>query len=437
LQSAYRLDRQGRPGGPPFSGRETGNLRRALCFRRFRAPLNSPVTDRPGGPGLRAGQDLRFERFGLLLWLAPLVVVAVLVAHDPASRTVTPTFHLAVQRWRAGHALYSDPRGFHYLPQFVLLFAPFQALPSPFGDILWRCLSVLVVIGGALAWLRRAAPRDAGRLFFFVSLLALGPCLGAVRNGQTNLVFGGLLLWLAVWLAGERWRRGALCLVLLCTVKPFGIVFVLLAPFVYPRLLRPLLAGLALFLLVPFLFGRAGYVADQYRGSVEHIAAWTVTTENRFADLGGLLRAAGVALPVAALTAIRTLAAFATLGLWAAAGKRVREPWRALGLALLGGVYVMLFSPMTEKNTYAVIAPALAIAAVVLICSKSAAVAGGILAFALVSIGAFPEIFRPLDPDLGLWWDPLVLAAAAGALGWTLVRTARGSPARPAGRPAS
>ena len=89
-----------------------------------------------------AARTRRLFWSGAALWLAPLVVVCVMVARDSSKRSVTPVFHLAAERWRARGDLYADPRGYHYLPQFALLFAPFHALPAPAGDILWRSLSV-------------------------------------------------------------------------------------------------------------------------------------------------------------------------------------------------------------------------------------------------------------------------------------------------------
>src|SRR5215471_17420772 len=136
----------------------------------------------------------RLLAIGTSLWVLALVVVSVMVARDPERRSVTPVFHLAAERWAARHDLYADPRGYHYLPQFAVLFMPFHALPVPAGDVLWRALSV-------------------------GSVLALAPCLGALRNGQTNLAFGGLCLLLAAALAGERWSLAALCLVALVALK--------------------------------------------------------------------------------------------------------------------------------------------------------------------------------------------------------------------------
>src|SRR3954471_5223542 len=107
--------------------------------------------------GIEDASSVRLRRAGIALWALALGVVSVLVALDPVRRSVTPVFHLAAERWWARRPLYSDPRGFHYLPQFALLFSPFHALPAPLGDLLWRILSVATLVGGESAMARRAS----------------------------------------------------------------------------------------------------------------------------------------------------------------------------------------------------------------------------------------------------------------------------------------
>jgi hypothetical protein len=359
---------------------------------------------------------------GLSLWLLPLAAVCVMVALDPQRRSVTPVFHLAAQRWWARGELYADVRGYHYLPQFALVFAPFHVLPAPVGDILWRSLSSALVLWGIAAFVRLARPADPGRFFFLVCLLALTPCLGAMRNGQANLAFAGLCLLLAACLAASRWRPAAACLVALVAVKPLGLVLVLLAPWCYRELVRPLAVGLALFAVLPFLFARPEYAVAQYRAAAQHLAGWSDTTEKRFADLTALLRMAGLALPRGAAFALRAVAALATLGLWIRAAGRSREPWRALTLVLLGTVYLMLFNPMTEKNSYAIVAPAFAVVAAALLARPATRRAGELLAFVLLSVGILPELLWRLTPEFGLWWDPLTVLAVGGFLAWAIVR---------------
>jgi hypothetical protein len=364
----------------------------------------------------------RLFRFGAALWLLPLLAVCVMVSIDPAKRSVTPVFHLASERWWARGELYADPRGYHYLPQFALLFAPFHALPAPAGDILWRSLSVGLVLGGIAAFVRRARPADPGRFFFLACLLALAPCLGAVRNGQANLAFAGLCMALAASLAGSRWRLAAACLMALVAVKPLGLVLVLLAPWFYRELLRPLAVGLAVFSAIPFLFAPPAYALSQYRAAAEHLAGWSSTTENRFADLTALLRMAGVSVAGGAAIAFRALAALATLGLWLRASARTREPWRALTLVLLGTVYLMLFNPMTEKNSYAIVAPAFAVSAAAFLGAPSTRRAGWFLAFVLVSVGVLPELLWRVTHGFGLWWDPLTVLAVGAWMAYAILR---------------
>jgi len=363
----------------------------------------------------------RFRFFGYFLWVLPLVGVCVMVALDPGKRSVTPVFHLAAERWWAGGELYADVRGYHYLPQFALLFAPFHALPVPVGDILWRAISVALVLWGIAAFVRLMLPADSGRAFFFACLLALAPCLGAVRNGQTNLAFGGLCLLAACFLARSRWTSAAVCLVALVAVKPLGLILILLAPWVYRPLLRPLLIGLAILAAVPFFFAAPAYAAAQYRAAWAHVAGWSATTEHRFADLTAMLRTAGLPLEPRAALLLRALGALATFSLWLVAGARWKEPWRALALVLLSTIYLMLFNPMTEKNSYAIIAPAFAVAAVTCLAEERNRRFGWLFVFALVSIGIFPELFWRIDKGLGLWWDPLVAAVAGVVLAFAIV----------------
>jgi hypothetical protein len=143
-------------------------------------------------------------------------------------------------------------------------------------------------------------------------------------------------------------------------------------------------------------------------------------TENRFADFAAVLRAAGLRPHAAWLTAIRALAAGVFLLLWIRASRSI-EPWKALTLVLLGGVYLMLFNPMTEKNSYAIVAPPIAVAALHWLESDSSAWSGRAFVLALLSIALLPELLWRLNRDFGLWWDPLAIAAVGGVLAWAIV----------------
>ena len=376
----------------------------------------------PGRPSRRSAGDIRYERAGFFLWLAAWIAVSVMVSIDPARRTVTPVFHEAVRRWWAGESLYSPGGSFHYLPQFALLFTPFHALPVPAGDILWRLAAVAACVYGLREATRRLCSEPSGRVFFFASLLALAPCLGAVRNGQTNLIFGGVSLIAALSLEEKRWWWAAAWLIALVAIKPLGLVLLVLAAAVYPRLRGPVAIAAALFALTPFLLGRADFVAGQYREACTHLSGLSITTERRFADIAALFQTAGLAISGAAWRPIRALAGGFTLFLGLRAAALADGVRRSLTLVLLAGLYLMLFNPMTEKNSYAILAPVLAVVAMGCLSARPTTRLGWWLVFVLVSIGVLPELFWRIDRDFGLWWDPLMMLTVYAAVAVRLLR---------------
>ena len=219
----------------------------------------------------------------------------------------------------------------------------------------------------------------------------------------------------------RRWPAAA-CLALLITVKPLGLVLLIFSAVVYPRLRGPVAVAAVALAAVPFLFGPPDYVVAQYRDAYRHLVTLSGTTEHRFADLSGLLRSVDVEISVRVSQAARILAGAVTLLLAVLASSNSNGPRRALSLVVLFGVYLMLFNPMTEKNSYAIVAPPLAITAMSWLCSRPTARLGWGLVFALVSIGIFPEVFSRIDRNFGLWWDPLMMVFVYGALAWRILR---------------
>ena len=102
---------------------------------------------------------------GVSIWLAPFLAISVLIALNPEYRSVTPTYHEACANWWAGKHLYGGLGGLHYLPQFVLIFAPFHWLPVPVGDILWCLCGTGLLATGVLRFVREQFGADNARAF--------------------------------------------------------------------------------------------------------------------------------------------------------------------------------------------------------------------------------------------------------------------------------
>jgi len=291
------------------------------------------------------------------MWIVPLLVIAGMVIHDPSRRSVVPVYHQAVENWWAQQSLYAG-WSYHYLPQFAVLFMPFHLLPSPVGDVLWRFVSVGLLVGGIWRLSRQQFGKEAPRAFLLITLLAMPLTLGALRNGQANVAFAALTLQAVACLLPQQWWAAAAFMVLAAAVKQFGIVPILLAAVVY----SPLRWRIALWIValagLPFLFGSPAYVICQYREVFEHFGACAGVTGHWYADLSGIVRTFGGELHAGFSKWMRVWAGGAILGVWWLGARRLADPVRAMWLHGLATSYLMLFNPMTEANSYVIVAPA-------------------------------------------------------------------------------
>ncbi|MGB8353678.1 MAG: glycosyltransferase family 87 protein [Chthoniobacteraceae bacterium] len=367
------------------------------------------------------------------LWVLSLVVICVRAFCDPTANTVTVPYSLASKAWWGGGRVYIGPGGMNYLPHFAIIFSLFDAMPAPFGEILWRVFAFALVTTGLWRFCRRlggAAPHsdasgmnvsggdvheknasggDAYTSFFWVTLLTLPLSLAALRNGQANAVFGGMILHAVVSLDSKKWGWAAGWIVLSAAVKPLGIVLALLAPFVYRPLRWRMLLALAALVGFPFLFATPAYVMAQYHAFAGNLKVCAVVNDNSYADIGGVLRAFHVEMPPLLSKAVRVLGGGVTLMLWMWGSKWLRGPLRALWLLALTGSYLMLFNPMNEANSYVIMAPAFALWAVALLRGGECRRTGWAIVFITLSMGVLPSVLYPwLGNGFALVWHPVM-----------------------------
>jgi alpha-1,2-mannosyltransferase len=341
--------------------------------------------------------------FGLALWAVPLLAISVIVILRPEHRAVTPLYHTAVAHWWARQPLYDGPAGMNYLPQFALLFSLFHALPLALGETLWRWAAVGGLTWGLWRFVREetAAPK----VFALVSLVAMPLTLGALRNGQANAHLGACLLLSASFLRSERWWPASLFLLLALAIKPLAVAAMGLAFAAFPGLWWRLAVGTVGLVAAPFLTGPWDYVAGQYASAWADLRECAAVTQHRFADLNGLLRTVGFPLTGGVSLAVRALAgALFFAGCWRAGRQRDSR----LALLWLGAAaaYLMLFNPMTEGNSYVVLAPALGLWAWQLTRSGEWCQAQAVAAMAL-TMGLLPELLRHwFGNAFSLAWHP-------------------------------
>jgi alpha-1,2-mannosyltransferase len=356
------------------------------------------------------------------LWLVPLAVICIAVVLRPGNHSLTDLYHNAVSRWWQRKTIYDGPSGMNYLPQFTLLFGPYHLLGVALSDVLWRCTAAVALAAGILVFCRAFSRPDQERGFFVATLLAMPLCLQALQFGQANAHLAAALLWAAWCLSTRRWWAATLLLWLATAIKPLGLAAMALAWAVYPQIWWRLALGLPVFLLAPFAFGPPGYVWGQYLACAQNLRQCSEVTEHRFADLNGLLRTFGAALAGKLSFAVRATAGGLLMVLCWRTSRACAEPLRALIWLGAAGAFLMLFNPMTEANSYAVLATVLALLAWWNFC-RGQRILGWILAVMVLTMGLLPEPLRPLFGNyFALAWYPAMTLGFLAILVWMVLR---------------
>jgi hypothetical protein len=114
--------------------------------------------------------------------------------------------------------------------------------------------------------------------------------------------------------------------------------------------------------VAPFATQQPGYVVSQYRACGTMLAtASDLGLQPVWAQLFTLSHVLGWDVPAPAQSALRGLAAVATLVVVWLASRRFSPGWSAWLLYAWAACYLMLFNPRTENNTYSILAPALGV----------------------------------------------------------------------------
>jgi len=343
-----------------------------------------------------------------LCWASLIVTVSVLILVG-SDRTVVGAYRDAALQWFAGGDIYnSTGHGFLYLPSAAILFAPCAALPIAASEIVWR---VLTIGSFALGVRRLSTLVGRGRgfdLFPLMTLAALPPALSCARNGQSTLIMTATMMLAAVELAdGRRWRS-ALWLSLSLAFKPLTAVMILLVAALDWRMAWRLFAGVALVLLFPYLTQTPHYVADQYIKSLQMFRASSLCGMTElWAQPFSVLSSMGITVTESVQTLIRAVAALATLVLCRAAQRR-HGSYRAVEyLFAFSVLYILLFNPRTENNTYAMLGPAIGLFAAPWIANGRQRAAVLFLSLLLFLLAAGDELVRVVaPPGEHIWLKP-------------------------------
>jgi hypothetical protein len=344
-------------------------------------------------------------------WWSALLMVVVLIVASGSKRTVVHNYLLAGTQWVHSGDLYNDDgSGFIYLPLFAAAFAPLSQVPVPIAESLWRIIAVSLFATGIYRLCRALECEGGIEVFLTTTIVAIPLSFSAAQNGQATLAMSGCMLHAVSSMTSHRFPRASVWLWVAVAIKPLAIVLLLLVAVVQPKCRQPLAIGALLMVLFPFLTQSPAYVAEQMAHVPEMLAAANHGGQAEYwAQLFGMLEVAGVSISAPSQTVLRIFAAFAALGLVAWGVRKTSGGHAAILVYAVAATYVMLFSPRSENNTYAMLAPAIGVfLALEADRFRRPALAVCLLLIAIGTLGSF-EIGRLFTPrEKSIWLAPLM-----------------------------
>lgn len=327
------------------------------------------MIQKPEGGSLRF-PAMPWKTLSITAWSALVLILGIRNILNPERLSGFAPYLRAASRWVEGLAIYSSTpnKGFVYSPFAAVCYLPFAFMQPYVGSILWRALSVGILVAGASCLLRSGTyAHIPDRLRGLVYLLIFPLALSNVDAGQANpLLIGMIMIALAAASAG-RWTVAAIAMAgaFYWKIYPLAaaLLLILVAPGKFTWRFLFALIGMA---LIPFLFQEPAYVVKQY-------GQWFATRagDNRLQypieiaplDLWYVLvRMGGLPLPETAYRVLQAASGAAIAG-FCLFGKWRNWPQDRLlgGLFAFVSIWMVLLGPSTESFTYLLLAPAVAI----------------------------------------------------------------------------
>jgi alpha-1,2-mannosyltransferase len=351
----------------------------------------------------------------LALLAAVFLGMVLYLGFHPTRTGVVPNYRFAASHWWTSESMYpGGTHGFLYAPPFAVLFSPVHALqPEILGEILWRAVGFglfalgLWKLGGLFSPAGRRGTN--GPAFFWMVVLAVPASLASIHNGQTNLPLSAGLILAALSLRGEKWGPAAVLLTVSLILKPIALAPWLLAFAVFPAMRIPLLVGLPGLLLAGFFHPDPSYAAGQWVEFFQKLLG-AYTPENlRVSDLWGALGKAGVTMSPAWEKGIRAAACLAALIYVALSFRRHGVHAGAWALWVATALVFTVFNPRAETNSYVLVSPVLALAAV----SHGREGGGGRWKGAMLAAACFglmcDGMGKPIYLATDVWLKPLLV----------------------------
>ena len=307
----------------------------------------------------------RWNQATALAWALTAAGILFGVFKEPYRKANFGCYLLAGNQWIHGKPLYlGDWGGFIYSPIIAAFFSPFTLVSEPAANVIWRILSITVLLSSVAYVLVKGPFRAVAtrhRVFVFLAMLPLS--IGNLDRGQANPLVLALLLVSITAASRERWNLAVIAIGFATYFKIYPLAVALLLCVVSPRHVTwRLIIVLLLLGLLPFALQHPRYVAAEYRSWFETRAA-----DNRLVySLSGapldlwylLVRLGNLPLSQTLYRVVEIMGGAMIAVFCRVATRRGWNNTRVLGgLFVLASLWMILLGPSTESATYILLAP--------------------------------------------------------------------------------
>lgn len=346
-------------------------------------------------------------RFAVGVWVALLLGVFGRVAVSrPDQQSVVPIYLLAAKRLKANENLYADPPPgldiYRNPPAVAALFVPFTFLDPTLAAILWRLLGISLYLLGLRQLVRDVLPPLSPLRRAWVWLLSAVLVIPAFNNGQINLPIVATALLGTAAAARGAWKTAAVWLVIAGWFKVYTAAVGLLMSVAFPKLF------FARFFVTGWLIVCGTWLGVEMWASVgqdwevrrEPLTDFVEASQGEDRSAAPLERAPkdwsilvrvwfDVVVPKPVSLGVSLAVAVGMAILLFLRGDR-KVPTEVFAPLAFGLIWLTLFGPATEMNTYSVLAP---VAAVLCVVGRWQWVArfGTLMLVVAVVRGAFPQ----------------------------------------------
>ena len=302
-------------------------------------------------------------RVAICVWFVMLLGVSLrVILARPGSQSVLPIYLAAAQRWQQGEQLYPPITGYDLYrnpPGVAAWLVPLSWCPPKVAGLLWRwVLTGLYAVGLARVGrtvLQNATSSQRGWYWLLGGVLMLP----SINNGQLNLLITTGVLFGAAAVVQQRWWVAAAWLAFAGYLKVYPLAVGLLAAAVFPWKLSHrlfimivLVAGSAFVLQSPnYVWQSHSEYADELRRDDRTVGEVLIDRAPR--DWSILPRQ----LLNWPIPRVMTLTVALSTALLLALLMRTGRLSHGIAALNFGLIWMVLFGPATEHNTYSTLAP--------------------------------------------------------------------------------